>query len=40
MLADGRIGRNGRHAVGLLRQSVFERLAGNGDVNDAGALAL
>ena len=36
MLADARTGRNGRHAlVGLLRQSVFGRLAGYEDVNDA-----
>ena len=35
-LADARTGRNGRHAmVGLLRQSVFGRLAGYEDVNDA-----
>ena len=34
--ADARTGRNGRHAlVGLLRQSVFGRLAGYEDVNDA-----
>jgi hypothetical protein len=34
-LADARTGRNGRHAlVGLLRQSVFGRLAGYEDVND------
>src|SRR5260370_30823934 len=33
-LADARTGRNGRHAlVGLLRQSVFGRLAGYEDVN-------
>ena len=33
---DTRTGRNGRHAlVGLLRQSVFGRLAGYEDVNDA-----
>src|SRR5712691_5422067 len=32
-LADARTGRNGRHAlVGLLRQSVFGRLAGYEDV--------
>ena len=38
-LADARTGRNGRHAlVGLLRQSVFGRLAGCEDVNDAGRL--
>src|ERR1700722_4355716 len=36
MLADARTGRNGRHAlVGLLRQSVFGRLAGYEDVKDA-----
>src|ERR1700731_1054654 len=36
MLADARTGRNGRHAlVGLFRQSVFGRLAGYEDVNDA-----
>src|SRR4030088_3300575 len=36
MLADARTGRNGRHAlVGMLRQSVFGRLAGYEDVNDA-----
>jgi hypothetical protein len=35
-LADARTGRNGRHAlVGLLRQSVFGRLVGYEDVNDA-----
>jgi Transposase DDE domain group 1 len=38
-LADARTGRNGRHAlVGLLRQSVFGRLAGYEDVNDAEHL--
>jgi hypothetical protein len=38
-LADKRTGRNGRHAlVGLLRQSVFGRLAGYEDVNDAERL--
>jgi hypothetical protein len=38
-LADSRTGRNGRHAlVGLLRQSVFGRLAGYEDVNDAEGL--
>src|SRR6202040_902950 len=37
--ADARTGKNGRHAlVGLLRQSVFSRLAGYEDVNDAGSL--
>ena len=36
VLADTRTGRNGRHAlVGLLRKSVFGRLAGYEDVNDA-----
>src|SRR4051812_12605484 len=36
MVADARTGKNGRHAlVGLLRQSVFGRLAGYEDVNDA-----
>ena len=39
MLADTRTGRNGRHrVVGLLRQSVFGRLAGYEDVNDADRL--
>ena len=38
-LADARTGKNGRHAlVGLLRQSVFGRLAGCEDVNDAERL--
>ena len=38
-LADTRTGKNGRHLlVGLLRQSVFGRLAGYEDVNDAGRL--
>jgi hypothetical protein len=38
-LADARTGRNGRHAlVGLLRQSVFGRLAGSEHVNDAERL--
>jgi len=38
-LADTRTGRNGRHRlVGLLRQSVFGRLAGYEDVNDAERL--
>lgn len=38
-LADARTGKNGRHALaGLLRQSVFGRLAGYEDVNDAGRL--
>ena len=40
MIADTRTGRNGRHGVaGLLRQSVFSRLAGYEDVNDADRLA-
>ena len=39
VLADARTGRNGRHGlVGLLRQSVFGRLAGYDDVNDAERL--
>lgn len=39
ILADTRTGRNGRHAlVGMLRQSVFGRLAGYEDVNDAERL--
>jgi DDE family transposase len=39
IVADARTGRNGRHAlVGMLRQSVFGRLAGYEDVNDAGRL--
>ena len=39
MLADARTGKNGRHAlVGLLLQSVFGRLAGYEDVNDADRL--
>jgi hypothetical protein len=39
MLADARTGKNGRHVlVGLLRQSVFGRLAGYEDVNDAERL--
>src|SRR3954454_7622152 len=38
-LADARTGKNGRHRLaGLLRQSVFARLAGNEDVNDADRL--
>ena len=40
MLSDGRRGKNTRHVlVGLLRQSVFGRLAGYEDVNDAERLA-
>ena len=36
LLADARTGKNGRHALtGLFRQSVFGRLAGYEDVNDA-----
>ena len=39
IISDGRTGKNGRHAlVGLLRQSVFGRLAGYEDVNDAQRL--
>src|SRR5712691_12476871 len=39
ILADTRTGKNGRHAlIGLLRQSVFGRLAGYEDVNDAERL--
>jgi hypothetical protein len=39
VLADERSGRNNRHLlVGLLRQSVFGRLAGYEDVNDADRL--
>jgi hypothetical protein len=38
-LADVRTGKNGRHRLaGLLRQSVFGRLAGYEDVNDAARL--
>jgi hypothetical protein len=38
-LADARTGKNGRHRLaGLLRQSVFGRLAGYEDVNDAEKL--
>jgi len=40
MLQDGRMGRNIRHRMtGLLRQSVYVRLAGYEDVNDQEALA-
>ena len=36
VLADSRAGKNGWHdVVGLLRQSVYGRLAGYEDVNDA-----
>jgi hypothetical protein len=39
VLSDTRTGRNGRHRLaGLLRQSVFGRLAGYEDVNDADRL--
>src|SRR6476469_699243 len=39
MLADARTGKNGRHRLaGLLRQSVFGRLAGYEDVNEAARL--
>ena len=39
ILADARTGKNGRHALaGLFRQSVFGRLAGYEDVNDAERL--
>src|SRR6476620_12565305 len=39
VLADARSGKNGRHALaGLFRQSVFGRLAGYEDVNDAKRL--
>ncbi len=39
MLDDGRRGRNGWHAiVGILRQSVYGRLAESEDVNDAERL--
>jgi hypothetical protein len=38
-LSDARTGKNGRHAlIGMLRQSVFGRLAGYEDVNDAERL--
>jgi hypothetical protein len=38
-LADRRTGRNARHdLIGMLRQSVFGRLAGYEDVNDADRL--
>jgi hypothetical protein len=38
-LADTRTGKNGRHVlIGMLRQSVFGRLAGYQDVNDADHL--
>ena len=39
VLADSRMGKNGWHGVvGLLRQSVYGRLAGYEDVNDADRL--
>src|SRR5262249_5651052 len=39
VLADARTGKNGRHAlVGLFRQSIFGRLAGYEEVNDAERL--
>jgi Transposase DDE domain group 1 len=39
-LADTRTGRNGRHTLTVqLRQSIFGRLAGYEDVNDADRLA-
>jgi hypothetical protein len=39
LIADPRTGRNGRHRLaGLLRQSLFSRLAGYEDVNDADRL--
>jgi hypothetical protein len=38
-LADARTGKNGRHRLaGMLRQSVFARLAGYEDVNDSERL--
>jgi hypothetical protein len=41
VLADARTGKNGRHAfAGLFRQSVFGRLAGYEDVNDARGVDL
>ncbi len=40
VLSDGRRGKNTRHVLsGLLRQSIFGRLAGYDDVNDANRLA-
>ena len=41
VLVDARTGKNGCHAlVGLFRQSIFGRLAGYEDVNDADAVRL
>src|SRR5216117_4412197 len=41
VLVDARTGKNGRHALaGLFRQSVFGRLAGYEDVNDAERLRM
>ena len=38
-IADPRTGKNGRHGLaGFLRQSVFSRIAGSEDVNDADRL--
>jgi hypothetical protein len=40
-LAEARTGRNGRHAlVGLLRESVFGRLAGYEDVTTPNACVM
>jgi hypothetical protein len=40
VLSDSRTGKNGRHGMtGLFRQSVFGRLGGYDDVNDADRLA-
>ncbi len=39
-IADPRTGKNGRHGLaGFLRQSVFSRIAGSEDVNDADRLS-
>jgi hypothetical protein len=41
VLTDARTGKNGRHALaGVFRQSVFDRLAGYQDVNDADACVM
>ncbi|MEM9062655.1 MAG: transposase [Pseudomonadota bacterium] len=41
LVADPRTGRNGRHRlIGFLRQTVFSRLSGYEDVNDADRLRL